>query len=109
MPFVQNILKSSANYLVDLDYFALASGYIQHTHENVKLECFVYNADDQLALYNFNDQFPLADALAEAVICGGCALLLRDDEFSEQSARWAQIFAAELANYPPSIMEAQAA
>jgi hypothetical protein len=107
--FVQNILKAAANYLVDLDYFSLASGYIQHTHDNVKLECFVYNADDQIALYNFNETFPLADALAEAVICGACAMLARDDEFESQAARWAGYFAAELANYPPATMEQQAA
>lgn len=105
--FVQNILKSPANYLVDLDYYALASGYIQHTHDNVKLECFIYNANDQLDSYNFNEQFSLADALAEAVICGACAMLVRDDEFNAQAARWAGYFQAELANYPPAVMEAQ--
>lgn len=107
IPFVQNILESSDNYLVQLYYYSLASGYIEHTRDNVKLECYVYNANDQIDNYNFNNDFTMADALAEAVICGACAMLLRDDEFLEQSARFAQIFAAELANYPPMTMEAQ--
>lgn len=107
--FVQNILKSPNNYLVTLDYYSLASGYIQHLHDNVKLQCFVYNANNQTSQYNFNEPFLLADALAEAVICGACAMLVRDDEFNEQAARWAGYFAAELANYPPSVMEEQAA
>jgi hypothetical protein len=109
IPFVQNILKSADNYLVDVDYYSLASGYIQHTHDNVKLECFVYDADAQTNRYKFNNDFPLADALAEAVICGACAMLVRDDEFSDQASRWAGYFATELANYPPTTMEAQAA
>lgn len=107
--FVQNVLNSPNNFLVPLYYYALDGAYIQHTRDNVKLECYIYNVADQQDKYNFNEAFSLSDALAEAVICGACAQLVRDDEFMAQATQWANYFNAELANYPPMVMEQIAA
>lgn len=109
VPFVQNILSSSNNYLVELYHYALGSGYILHTRGNVKLECYIYNSTNRLDDFIYNENMLLADSLAEAVICGACAMLVRDDEFNEQASRWAGYFKATLDMYPPAIMEEQAA
>jgi len=69
----------------------------------------VWDADVQTAIYDQNGDFTLADSLVEAVICGGCAALVRDDEFLQQSQLWAQYFQSTIASIPPAVMESQAA
>lgn len=88
--------------------FALDSGFIVHTGTNVIVECCVWDWLNQTAAYDANDDMLLPDAMAEAIICGGVALLVRDDEFMEQAGRYATYFAAELAAIPAATMEGQA-
>jgi len=106
---VRNRLLSTGIFLAPAYYFALASGQILHTRTTAILECCVWDADAQTEVYDHNGTFTLADSLAEAVICGGCAMLVRDDEFVEQSGRWATYFGTTLASIPPAKMEGQAA
>jgi hypothetical protein len=104
-----NYQRAPGIFLVPRYNYALASGQILHTRTTVTIECCVFDADAQTAVYANNDDFTLDDSLAEAVICGACAMLMRDDEFVDQATRWAAYFATALAGFPPAIMEAQAA
>lgn len=106
---VRNRLLAPLLYLAPAYYFALTPDQFLHTRTTAKLFGCVWDADAQTALYDQNGNFPLADSLIEAVICGGCAMLVRDDEFNEQASRWAGYFATTLASIPPAIIEAEAA
>jgi len=106
---VRNRLLATAIYLAPAYQFALTPDQILHTRTTAILDCCVWDVDAQTAIYDANDPFTLADYLAEAVICGGCAMLIRDDEFVEQSGRWATYFSTALASIPPAKGEAAAA
>jgi hypothetical protein len=106
---IRNRLLATNIFLAPAYQFALTPSQILHTRTTAILDCCVWDADDQTAIYVANGDFTLADSLAEAVICGACAMLMRDDEFVEQSTRWAQYFASTLETFPPATMEAQAA
>ncbi len=105
---VRNRLLSAGIYLAPAYYYALASGQILHTRSTVVLECCVYNATTQTAACNFNEDMLLPDTMAEAIINGALALLIRDDEFRDQATVFAGYFAAELAAIPKATMEQQA-
>jgi len=106
---VRNRLLAPALYLAPADYFALTPDKILHTQTTATLIGCVWDADVQTAIYDQNGDFTLADSLVEAVICGGCAALVRDDEFLQQSQLWAQYFQSTIASIPPAVMESQAA
>lgn len=106
---VRNRLLGTAIYLAPAYQFALTPGHLLHTRTTAILDCCIWDADAQTAIYAANEDFTLADSLVEAVICGACAMLVRDDEFLEQSARWATYFASTLAMFPPAKLESQAA
>lgn len=105
VPVLRNRLLTSGVYLVNPHYFAVAGNTILHTATIVTLECCVYNAVVQTQRFDADEQMLLSDALAEAIICGACALLMRDDEFAQQAQQWAAYFTTTLANYPPAKME----
>ena len=107
--FVQNILNAPAIYLVPLYYYALDGATILHTRSTVVMECCVYNAVTQTAKYTFNQNMLFPDWLAEAIVCGAVAFLVRDDEFNEQAARYAGYFTTTLANIPNMVGEEMAA
>lgn len=107
--FVQNILRSPANYLVQLYYYGLDGATIVHTRDTVVMECCIYNAVNQTEKYNFNEDMLYPDWLAEAIVCGAVAMLVRDDEFNEQASRYAAYFATTLANIPNMVGEEMAA
>jgi hypothetical protein len=107
--FVQNILRSPNNYLVGLYYYALDGATILHTRDTVVMECCIYNSATQLVKYEFNQNMLFPDWLAESIVCGAVAFLCRDDEFLEQGARYAQIFATTLAKLADSVGEEMAA
>jgi len=106
---VRNRLLAPLLYLAPAYYFALTPDEILHTRTTAILNGCVWDADAQTAIYDANGPFSLADSLVEAVISGGCALLVRDDEFIEQAGRWATYFATTLASISPAVSEAQAA
>ncbi len=106
---LRNRLLSPLIYLAPAYYFALTPDQFLHTRTTAKLYGCVWNAETQTQLYDQNANFPLADSLIEAVICGACAMLVRDDEFNEQASRWAGYFAHALASIPPAVIEAEAA
>ena len=67
---------------------------IVHTRTSVKVQVCVYDYQAQQAAFDANDDMLLPDTLAEALICGGVAGLVRDDEFMQQAAHYAQYFTA---------------
>lgn len=106
---VRNRLLAPLLYLAPAYQFALTPDQFLHTRTTAKLYGCVWDAAAQTAIYDQNGNFTLADSLVEAVICGGCAMLMRDDEWIEQSGRWATYFQTTLASIPPVTDEAQAA
>lgn len=106
---VRNRLLASSLYLAPAYQFALTPDQFLHTRTTAKLYGCVWDADAQTAIYDQNGNFTLADSLVEAVICGACAMLMRDDEFADQATRWATYFSTTLASIPPAVDEAQAA
>lgn len=102
---VRNRLLSPTIFLAPAYYYALAGGQILHTRTTAILECCIYDNDTQTTVFDNNGPMILADDLAEAVICGACAMLFRDDEFTDQATRWAGYFATALAAFPPAKME----
>lgn len=106
---VRNRLLAPLLYLAPAYQFALTPDQFLHTRTTAKLYGCVWDADAQTAIYDQNGPFTLADSLVEAVICGTCAMLMRDDEFTDQATRWATYFQTTLASIPPAIVEAEAA
>jgi hypothetical protein len=106
---VRNRLLSPNIYLVPAYYFANDGSTIFHTGTSVVAECCVYSASDQTDDFNFNREILFPDALAEVYLNGAMALLVRDDEFLQQSTQYGQMFTAFLATLPPATFEAQAA
>lgn len=106
---VRNRLLGTNIFLAPAYQFALTPSQILHTRTTAILDCCVWNAAAQTTIYTSNGSFTLADSLVEAVICGACAMLMRDDEFTDQATRWAGYFATTLASFPPAIMESEAA
>lgn len=109
VPVLRNRLQAPGIYLVNPHYYALAGDLILHTSTTVTLECCIYDAADQTDLFDQNADMTFGDDLAEAIICGGCAMLIRDDEWVEQSGRWAEYFQNTLNQFPPAVMEQAAA
>lgn len=105
---VRNRLLSTGVFLVPAYYYALASGRIIHTRDEVVIECCVYNHDAQVLAFDSNEEILLPDTLAEAYINGALAMLVRDDEFVQQANLFAGYFAAALATIPRGAMEQQA-
>ena len=105
---VRNRLLAPGIYLVPAYQYALASGQIIHTRTTVILECCVYNAATQANLFDADEDILLPDTLAEAYINGALAMLVRDDENTQQASIFAGYFAAELAAIPKAAMEQQA-
>lgn len=106
---VRNRLLAPLLYLAPAYQFALTPDQFLHTRTTAKLYGCVWDADAQTAIYDQDGDFTLADSLVEAVICGACAMLMRDDEWTDQATRWATYFSTTLASIPPAIVEAEAA
>lgn len=106
---VRNRLLAPLLYLAPAYYFALTPDQILHTRTTAVLDGCVWDADAQTDIYDMNGDFTLADSLVEAVICGACAALVRDDEFTQQAQIWAAYFTSTIATIPPMVIEAQAA
>lgn len=105
----RNLGAASGLWLLSGAMFALASNTILHTQDSVILECCVYSATTQTDTFDANGPILLPDSLAEAYIQGACAMLVRDDEFTQQAQQYAAYFATTLASIPAATAEEQAA
>ncbi len=74
--------------------YALDGNGIIHTRQTVTVQVCIYDYEAQQNAFNANEDMLLPDALAPALIAGGVAGLVRDDEFMEQSKLYAQFFQA---------------
>lgn len=106
---VRNRVLAPDIFLAPAYYFALDGVRLIHTRDTVILECCVYNAETQTSRFDFNETMLLPDSMSEALICGACAMLVRDDEWVQQAQQWAAYFTTTLASLPPATMEQIAA
>ena len=75
--------------------YSLDGNGIIHTRPNgVTVQVCVYDYATQQAAFDANEPILLPDVLAEALICGGVAGLVRDDEFTTQASLYVQYFNA---------------
>lgn len=107
LPVVRRRNQAPALYLLDGAMFALDGTRIIHTQENVVLECCIYDATTQSEAFDQGSTILLPDSLADGYINGALAMLVRDDEFMDQSGRFATYFATTLAGIPAAQMEGQ--
>jgi hypothetical protein len=98
---------SPATWLLGGAMYALDGTRIIHTQDEVVMECCIYDVVTQEGAFDANQQILLPDVLAEAYINGALAMLVRDDEFTQQAQIFASYFATTLANFAPATMEAQ--
>lgn len=82
-------------YLIPLYNYTMDGNGIFHTRTTVTVQVCVYDYADQVAAFNADNTMLLPDALAPALIAGGVAGLVRDDEFMQQAQLYAQIFSSE--------------
>lgn len=104
---VRRRLQSSTLYLISGAQYALDGTRIIHTQTNVVLECCIYSQSQQQQRFDADESILLPDVLAEAYINGALAMLMRDDEFTQQAQIFAGYFATTLAALAPAAMEAQ--
>jgi hypothetical protein len=69
---------------------------IEHTRTTVVIDCCVYDRAAQLEAVTIDDPMLLPDDMGEALVCGGVAALVRDDEDTAQANLFAQYFADTL-------------
>lgn len=77
--------------------YSLAGDSILHTRTSVYIEVCVWDYTTRQAAIVANGNILLPDVLAEAIICGAIALLVRDDEFMAQAEVYATYFSTALA------------
>lgn len=83
--------RAAASQVVPVYWFNIVSGRIEHTRTSVVIECCTYSRSDQLTVFNANGNILLSDALEPDYIEEALGLLVRDDEFMAQSARFATL------------------
>jgi len=85
-------------FLLDQYKFKIDDQKLWHTRANdrVKIKCCVYDGLNEQEAIDNNDDLTLPDVLEPAVMSAAIALLVRDDEFMGQSARYAEYSAAWL-------------
>lgn len=81
-------------WLNPLYNYSLDGNGITHTRTTVTVQVCVYDYATQQAAFDADDMILLPDALAPAYIAGAVAGLVRDDEFMQQAAVFAQYFTA---------------
>jgi hypothetical protein len=79
---------------IPLYNYTMDGNGIFHTRTTVTVQVCVYDYADQVAAFDANDTMLLPDALAPALIAGGMAGLVRDDEFVQQAQLYAAYFNA---------------
>lgn len=73
--------------------YSLTGDTIVHTRTTAYIEVCVWDYTTRQAALVANGNILLPDVLAEAIICGAIALLVRDDEFTLQAGIYAGYFA----------------
>lgn len=99
---VRRRVATASMWKIPVYYFAYAGNRLEHTGASVIIEAPVFDYGAQVTLYNANGNFPLADDLMEAAICGGMSMLIRDDEFRAQAGDYVAYFTDTLNSFRPA-------
>jgi len=93
---IRRRLLTPSLWKIPVYHFSLTGDSILHTRTEVYLEVCVLDYGALITAIGANDDMALPDVLAEAVICGTVALMVRDDEFVLQAGTYAEYFAETL-------------
>lgn len=94
---IRRRLLTSSLWKIPVYQYSLTGDSIIHTRTFVYIEVCVWNDAARRAAILASGNMLLPDVLAEAVMCGAIALLVRDDEFMAQAEVYATYFASTLA------------
>lgn len=94
---IERRLRTASLWKIPVYQYAIKGDSVVHTRTLVRLEVCVWDYLNRQAAIEANDDVGLPDVLAEALICGAIALLVRDDEFTAQAAIYAAYFTETLA------------
>ncbi len=85
-------------YLLEQYKFKIDDQKLWHTRpvDRVKLKCCIYDGITEQEAIDNNDDMTLPDVLEPAIMSASIGLLVRDDEFMGQSARFAEYSGAWL-------------
>jgi hypothetical protein len=86
------VLDGDNPTIMPLYNYVMDGNGIIHTRNTVIVQVCVYDYATQQAAFDADETMLLPDALAPALIAGGVAGLVRDDEFMAQGQFYAQIF-----------------
>ena len=89
-------LNANSEFVCPVYWYALNGGRIEHTRTTVVVECCTYSRSDQSTTFDANGNILLPDALEHAYVCGAVSMLVRDDEWKEQSQIYANYFNSAL-------------
>lgn len=90
-------LLTPALWKIPVYQYSLSGDSIVHTRTTAYIEVCVWDYTTRQAAIVANGNILLPDVLAEAIICGAIALLVRDDEFTAQAEVYATYFTTALA------------
>lgn len=94
---IRRRLLTPSVWKIPVYHFSLTGDSILHTRTTAYLEVCVLDYGALITAIGANDDMTLPDVLAEAVICGTVALMVRDDEFTTQAEVYATYFSTTLA------------
>lgn len=109
LPVVRRRNLAPTTWLLGGAMYALDGTRIIHTQGSVVLECCVYDGAVQTEAFDANETILFPDTMAADYLSGTMALLVRDDEFTQQASQYAQYYLTTLAAIPPAVMEGQPA
>lgn len=99
---IQRIIDNAGNrYLISEYFYNRTRQRIYHTRTGVKIDCCFYDGDAQTTAINNNTAVLLPFATEEAYVNGTVAMLVRDDEFSNQSKEYRANFQSTLESFEP--------
>lgn len=93
---IRRRLLTPTLWKIPVYHYSPVGDTIVHTRPLVYIQVCVWNYGDQVTAFNANGDIPLPDVLAEAIICGALAMLVRDDEFAAQAGIYAAYFTETL-------------
>lgn len=79
-------------YRIPMYAYKFDGNRIYHTRPTVLIDVCVWSHTDQQTALDVGGNMLLPDYLAEGLVCGTMAYLVRDDEFPEQGAYFAAMF-----------------
>jgi hypothetical protein len=85
-------INANTQFKCPVYWYNITGNRIEHTRTNVKVEVCGYSRSTQSTTFDANGNILLPDALEYAYVCGAVSMLVRDDEWKEQSQIYASYF-----------------